>query len=170
MKKIIATLIAVVVLVACFATVTALAATPSPSTKPTHQITITTYANGEEAKGTYTSLEDGSIKLDKTENSKEEFTGWVIEVINPDGSAAPAQENVHYVIISGKLSSDDLVIKPLANLHIEESYNVKGSAGDKGNTNDSPVAPPTGSKAVASVAVLTVLALAGAVAVKKVRV
>ena len=88
MKKIIATLIAVVVLVACFATVTALAATPSPSTKPTHQITITTYANGEEAKGTYTSLEDGSIKLDKTENSKEEFTGWVIEVINPDGSAA----------------------------------------------------------------------------------
>lgn len=171
MKKVIATLIAVMVLVASFATVTAFAA-PSPSAKPTFKVEVTTYSTGEATEGTYTSLEDGSIQLDKAEDTDKTFTGWVINVIDEQGNAVAAVEGVDYVVVSGSLDDETLVIKPLTDLVIKETYDVEVEDETKpeGDENDSEESPETGSKALASVAVLTMLSLAGAVAVKKVRV
>ncbi len=170
MKKVIATLIAVMVLVASFATVTAFAA-PSPSAKPEYKIEITTYSTGEATEGTYTTLEDGSIQLDKAEDAEGTFKGWVINVIDDQGNAVAAVEGVDYVVISGSLEDGTLVIKPLTDLVIKETYDVADAEDEKpaGDENDSEESPETGSKALASVAVLTMLSLAGAVAVKKVR-
>jgi hypothetical protein len=93
-------------------------------------------------------------------------------VANADGSLVAAVEGVDYKIISGSMASGTLVIMPLNNLVIEESYNVKGSAGEGKpavDGNDSTQSPQTGSRALASLAVVAMLSMAGAVAVKKVK-
>lgn len=178
MKKIIVTLLAVMVLVASFATVTAFAA-DSPSATPSFKVSVTTFSSGKAETGTYTSLEDGSIKLEKNAQSTEKFAGWVITVVNANGETVKAVEGVDYVVVSGTASSDSFVIKPLKNINVEESYDVAGSAGESkpadteevsGEKNESTQSPATGNNALASMAVITMLALAGAVAVKKVRV
>ncbi|MBQ4154562.1 MAG: hypothetical protein IJE01_05140 [Clostridia bacterium] len=162
MKKIIALMITVLVLVASFGTLTAFAA-DSPEAKPAYKVEVTTYSGGKAETGTYTTLEDGTIKFNRTENSTEKFTGWVID----------GKEGVDYIIVSGNLTSDELVIKPLNNIKVEESYDVDGSKGEGqpevGGSNDSTQSPPTGNNALASIAVLGMLSLAGAVAVKKVK-
>jgi hypothetical protein len=162
MKKFIALMITVLVLVASFGTLTAFAA-DSPEAKPTYKVEVTTYSSGKAETGTYTTLEDGTVKLTRTENTDEKFTGWVID----------GKEGVDYVIVSGSLTSDELVIKLLTDVKIEESYDVEGSKGEGkpevGDKNDSTQSPPTGNNALASVVVLGMLSLAGAVAVKKIK-
>ena len=162
MKKIIALMITVLILIASFGTLTAFAA-DSPEAKPTFKVDVTTYSSGKAETGLFTTLEDGSIKLTRTVKSDEKFTGWVID----------GKEGVDYVIVSGSLTSDELIIKPLNDIKIEESYDVAGSKGEGkpevGEKNESTQSPPTGNKALASVAVLAMVSLAGAVAVKKVK-
>lgn len=145
MKKLLAVLFCVAILATCMA-VPAFAE-GSPSGKPVYKVEVESFASGSSTSNVHTVVEGDTVKLTTDENSKHTFTGWVIEGV----------EGVDYEIVSGSLKSETIVIRPLADIKVEESYDVKGSAGE-GTTNDSDKAPETGNSALA----LAVLAVAGA--------
>lgn len=157
MKKVLAVLLTAMVLVASFATVTAFAA-DSPEGTVAYKIEVVSYSEGVQATGTYTTLADGSIKLVRGE-SNYKFTGWQISGV----------AGVDYKIVSGSLYSDELIIIPLSNVKIIETYDVAVADKDEatGDKNDSSEAPLTGNNALASVSLLTALAFVGTVATKK---
>ncbi len=145
MKKLLAVLFCVVILATCMA-VPAFAA-DSPGAKPVYKVEVESFSSGSSTSNVTTVVEGDTVKLTVDANSKHTFTGWVIEGV----------EGVDYEIVSGSLTSETIVIRPLTDLKIEEAYDVPGSAGE-GTTNDSDKAPETGNSALA----LAVLAVAGA--------
>ena len=148
MKKVLALLFTLILLGSV--SVTAFAV-DRPGGELLHKVEVTSYATGTAAKGTYVA-QGQNVKLTASESSKYIFTGWVI-----DGK---------YEIISGSLTSKELVIKPLSDIKIEESYNVKGSKGF-GKTNDSSSAPRTGNEALVVTTIIALGALSVMYASKK---
>lgn len=140
MKKFLAVIFAVVIL-ATFMAVPAMAA-DSPSGEVVFKVEVNSFSTGKVSNGNYTT-EGDTIRLTVAEDSDYTFTGWVIEG--------------KYEIVSGDLKSKELVIRPLSDVKVEESYDVKGSAGF-GTTNDSDKAPDTG----VALPVVAFVALAGA--------
>lgn len=144
MKKFLAIMFSVLIL-ATFMAVPAFAA-GSPSGELVYKVTVESFSSGTASSGNYV-VEGDTIRLTVSDKSDYTFTGWVIDGV----------EGVDYEIVSGDLNSKELVIRPLADISVEESYDVKGSAGE-GTTNDSDKAPQTGNGALA----LAVLCTAGA--------
>ena len=157
MKKFMAILLTVMVIVASFATVTAFAV-DSPEGTTVYKIEVVSYSTGSQEIGTYTTLADGSVKLVRN-NSEYTFTGWKISGV----------EGVNYKIVSGNLLADELVIMPLSDIKIEETYKIAATDKDEptGDKNDSTEAPLTGNNALAIVSLLTAAAFVGTVATKK---
>lgn len=141
MKKLLAVLLSILMLtVLCTAVSFSAMAAKSPEGGLVYKISVVSYASGQPTAGTY-KVEGENIRLIAAEKSNYVFTGWVIKG--------------EYNIISGTLTSKELVIKPLSDLSIEESYDVEGSQGF-GKTNDSDKAPQTGNPALGASLILLV--------------
>ena len=148
MKKFLAVLFSVVIL-ATFMAVPALAE-KSPEGEVVHKVEITTNSTGEDVTTTHEVKDGETITLTKTEGSDYEFKGWVI--------------TGDYEIVSGTLTSDTIVIKPLGDITVEELYDVETESGDP---NDSDKAPQTGNGALMVTVLLTAGAIVAMVATKK---
>lgn len=148
MKKFLAILFSIVIL-ATFMAVPAFAES-SPVGKVVHKIEVISNATGEDVTTTY-EVEDGdTITFTKTDGSDYEFKGWVI--------------TGDYEIVSGDLNSDELVVKPLSDLKVVESYDVETEPSDP---NDSDKAPQTGNGALMVTVLLTAGAFVAMLATKK---
>ena len=141
MKKLLAILFSVVIL-ATFMAVPAFA-DQSPEGEVIHKVEI---SGGETVE-----VKDGeTITLEKSDNDVE-FEGWVI--------------TGKYEIVSGTLTSDKLVIRPLGDVTVEENY--KDVVADDKDDNDSDKAPQTGNGALMVTVLLTAGAFVAMVATKK---
>lgn len=147
MKKFLAVLFSVVIL-ATFMAVPAFAAV-SPEGEVVHTVELPSGDTVEVADG-------DTITLEKEDNGYE-FTGWVIEG--------------EYEIVSGDLTSDNLVIRPLSDLVVEATYD----SGDENledddvevDENESDKAPQTGNGTIVLVTLLTAGAFVAMVATRK---
>lgn len=148
MKKFLAVLSIVLVLVSVFAF--AASAADSKSGSLLYKVTVVSYKAGSKTTGDY--IENGDTITLTASDSKYTFTGWVI-----DGK---------YEIVSGSLKSKTLTVRPLSDLLVEESYNVQGSKGYV-NSNNSSKSPKTGNNALAGAVVLTAGAFVVMAASKK---
>ncbi len=153
MKKFLAILFSLVVLMTFMAIPTF--AVNSPSGSLVYDVDVESFSTGSATVGSY-KVDGDTIILTAAKDSKHTFTGWVIS----------GKEGVDYVIVSGSLDSKELVIRPLADLKIEESYDVKGSAG-YGQSNDSDKAPQTGNNTLMVVTLLTGAAFVAMVSTRK---
>ena len=152
MKKLFAVFASILLLVAaCAALAVPAFAADSPSGELVYKVDVVSFGTGSQAAGNYVVSGD-TIKLSAGKNSQYAFTGWVIEG--------------KYEIVSGSLTSTELVIRPLSDVKIEESYDVQGSQG-YGKSNTSDKAPQTGDTVFGLAALLTVGALAVALYSKK---
>lgn len=149
MKKILA-VVFVVAILATFLTIPTFAA-KSAEGELVYKVEVNSFSSGTSSKGNYV-VEGDTIRLTIADDSDYTFTGWVIEG--------------KYEIVSGDLNSKELVIRPLSDIEVEESYDVKGSAGE-GTTNDSDKAPETGNNALAVLFVVTAGAFVTMVALRK---
>ena len=141
MKKFLAVLFSIVIF-ATFMAVPAFAEV-SPEGEVVHKVEI--------KGGDTVEVKDGdSIALKVSDNEKE-FEGWVI--------------TGDYEIVSGSLSSEELVIIPKSDLVVEETY--KDVVADDKDENDSDKAPQTGNGALMVTVLLTVGAFVAMVATKK---
>lgn len=142
MKKFLAVLFSVVLL-ATFMAVSASAAVPSPSGDVYHKVEI--------KGGETVSVKDGDqYKLEATDDEKD-FEGWEI--------------TGDYEIVSGTLTSKELVILPKSDLVVEAKY--KDVVVEDKEENDSDKAPQTGNGALMLTVVLTAGAFVTMVATKK---
>ncbi|MBQ3088245.1 MAG: hypothetical protein IJC36_01290 [Clostridia bacterium] len=147
MKKFLAVLFSVVIL-ATFMAVPTLAL-DSPGGKVIHTVEITTIVDGEEVTTTE-DVEDGdTITLTLDDNTGWEITG-------------------DYEIVSGTLTSDTLVIRPLGDLVVEAVYDDTDlEGGEDTEENDSDKAPQTGNNAIMMVVLVTAGAFVAMVATRK---
>lgn len=143
MKKFLAVLFSVVIL-ATFMAVPAFAA-DSPSGEVVYKVEIKGQDTAKEV------VAGESITLVKGANDKE-FAGWVI--------------TGKYDIVSGSLNSDTLVIIPLGDITVEETYKDATVDTEK-EENDSDKAPQTGNGALMLTVLLTAGAFVAMVATKK---
>ena len=142
MKKLLAILFSVVIL-ATFMAVPAFA-DQSPEGEVIHKVEI---SGGETVE-----VKDGdTITLEKSD-SELEFEGWEI--------------TGKYEIVSGSLTSDKIVIRPLGDITVEENYKDVVDDDDK-NENESDKAPTTGNGALMVTVLLTAGAFVAMVATKK---
>jgi len=148
MKKLLAIVFSVVIL-AAFMAVPALAE-GSPVGEVVHKVEVTSNSTGEDVTTTYEVKDGETITLTKTEGSDYEFKGWVI--------------TGEYEIVSGDVNSDEIVIKPLSDIKVLESYDVETEPSDP---NDSDKAPQTGNSALVVTVLLTAGAFVAMVATKK---
>lgn len=160
MKKLIAILVSVFVLVSLCVTmaVPAMAATPSAEGEEVFKINVSSFAEGTKTPGSYKVEKDGTITLTISKDRDYDFVKWAI-----DGD---------YEIVSGSLTSKTLVIRPLSDLDIEEAYDVKGSqgAGEKPadlDENESDKAPETGNSALAFATLLAICGFTTVLVAKK---
>lgn len=148
MKKLLAIVFSVVIL-ATFMAVPAFAA-ESPEGELVFKVDVESFSSGTSSKGNYV-VEGDTIRLTISEDSDYDFTGWVIEG--------------KYEIVSGSLDSKELVIRPLSDVSIVESYDVE-TAPD-GDKNDSDKAPQTGNTALVLLSVITAGAFVAMVSTRK---
>ncbi len=160
MKKVLAILVSVFVLVSLCAVmaVPAMAATYSAEGEEVFKVNVSSFADGTKAPGNYKVEKDGTITLTISEDREYDFVKWAI-----DGE---------YEIVSGSLTSKTLVIRPLSDLDIEEAYDVEGSqgAGEEPadlDENESDKAPETGNSALGFALLLTVGGFATVMVAKK---
>lgn len=146
LKKISAFFAALVLTV--FACVPAFAA-KSPSGNKTFEVTIS--SNRSDFKQNFSYVQNGeNYELTAEEdNDNYTFAGWEIEG--------------EYVIVSGSLTSRDLVIRPIGDVKIKQVFDVIADEDDKGEqgaSNKSDKAPQTGNNTVAALAVMFAAAAA----------
>lgn len=115
MKKIISVLCALAVVIsACAVFATPAFAKDSPGAEVKHNVTVVDYSTGKSTQKINAVVEGDTITLKATQSAYP-FTGWVI-----DGK---------YEIVSGTLGSRKLVVRPLTDIIVEESFDVSGSEG-----------------------------------------
>lgn len=141
MKKFLAILFSVVIL-ATFMAVPAFAE-KSPEGEVFHKVEI--------KGGSTVDVKDGDTVTLKVSDDEKEFEGWVI--------------TGDYEIVSGTLTSEELVIIPKGDLVVEETY--KDVIADDKDENDSDKAPQTGNGALMVTVLLTAGAFVGMLATKK---
>ena len=164
MKRIISVALALVMIFALAAT---FAAKDSPSGDEYYLITVT-YEPSDGSLGTAkgdkdkvkvgSEGDDSTVTLTAEKKNNGEFTGWTI-----DGK---------YEIVSGSLTSETLVIRPLSDIKAVAKFTKPGtpdSSSSKQSGNEDKTSPKTGDP-LWIVLGLAVLALgAGALAVKKIK-
>ena len=142
MKKFLAVLFSVVI-IATFMAVPAFAE-KSPEGEVIHTV--------EMPDGEKVAVNDGDTVELKVSDEDKEFEGWVI--------------TGDYDIVSGTLTSDELVIRPKSDLIIAEKYKDTVIEDDK-DENESDKAPQTGNGLLMVTVLLTAGAFVGMVATKK---
>lgn len=142
MKKFLAVLFSVVIL-ATFMAVPTFAAS-SPEGEVIHTVKM--------PDGEIVAVKDGDTVTLKVSDDEKEFEGWVI--------------TGEYDIISGTVTSDEIVILPKGDLVIEEKYKDTVIEDNK-DENESDKAPQTGNGVLMVTVLLTAGAFVGMVATKK---
>ena len=156
MKKVFAVVLAVILVMSL--SVTAFAAVQSPQGVSVYKVYV---INGSGAKTQVTEVTVGESITLTADPEMGKFDKWMIYKM--DGSLAVEGED--YTIVSGSLTTETITLIPLANIIITGNYNGKITKFDI--TNDEPVSPQTGDTSVVMLGAMMVLALAGAVVVKK---
>ncbi len=155
MKKVFALIIAVILVMSL--SVTAFAAKNSPSGDTFHIVHV---INGQGADTDIHKVKVGeSVEL-IAKDSNGTFDEW--KIYRTDGT--PAVPGTDYTI-SGKLTDKKIVVSPLTNLIVTGNYNGKDTSFEI--KNGEVHSPKTGDTAVAVIAAVMVLSLAGAVVAKK---
>lgn len=156
MKKILAITLAVVLMLGVSMTVFA---AESPSGKTYNKVTV---IDGVGAKADVQNVEEGSTVTLTAGGEKGTFNEW--KVYQADGT--PAVLNVHYTLVGNSaLNGSPLQIVPLTNIIITGNYNNKNTPIKV--VNGEVTSPSTGDAAVAILAVLAMVSLAGTYVAKK---
>lgn len=142
MKKIITVILSVGLLFVMCVPAMAIAS-PSGTTQYNVQVTP-----DDASKGTVTKevQNDGSVKLIATVKPGETFQGWKIT-------------GGQYTIVSGSLTSTELVIMPASDLTVVADF-TPGDASSSGATNSGDVSPKTNDSTYAGVIALSAVVLA----------
>ena len=156
MKKVLAVVLAVILVMSL--SLTAFAAVASPEGTSYYKVYI---INGGGAKTEITQVAIGESVTVNADPGKGTFDKWII--YKADGTLAV--EGKDYTIVSGTLTSSPLTIIPLANVIITGNYN--GVITKIEITNDEPSSPQTGDTVVYALGAVMLVALAGAVVAKK---
>lgn len=149
MKRVVASLLAVVMV---FALAVSSSALISPTPEDVWKVTVDVDGNGDANADKYQIKQGSDGEVTLTAIEVDTFINWTIE-----GT---------YDIISGSLTSKVLVIRPHSDIHATAHF--KGNGGDNGG-NDSNTSPKTGDPLFFALGIMMLAVAGGVISIKRIK-